>query len=66
MMTHFPTFLNLKRLQWAVHVVRRDDSCIPQKVMGGYFGGRRPVGKPRGRRENTVWQDALDFLQTEN
>jgi hypothetical protein len=31
--------------------------------MGGCFGGRRPVGKPRERWEDAVWRDAVDFLQ---
>jgi hypothetical protein len=38
-----------------------DDPHIPNKVMGGCFGGRRPVGKPRGR-----WEDAVDLLQIQN
>jgi hypothetical protein len=33
-----PTFLLLKRLLWAGHTVRMDESCFPpQKVMGRYF-----------------------------
>ena len=27
------TFLHLKRLQWADHIARMDDSPIPKKVM---------------------------------
>jgi len=41
------TFLQLKKLQFAGHVVRVDDSCVTKKVMEGCFGGRRPVGKLR-------------------
>jgi hypothetical protein len=34
------------------------------KVIGGYFGGRRPVEQPTGRWENTLWRDGIDLLQT--
>jgi len=30
--------------------------------MGGYFGGKRPLGKPRNRWEDAVWRDAADLL----
>jgi hypothetical protein len=33
-------------------------------VMGGYFGGLRPVGRPRSRREVAVWRDEVDVLDT--
>ena len=32
-------------------------------VMGGYFGGLRPVGQPRSRREDAVWRDDVDLFQ---
>jgi hypothetical protein len=35
-------------------------SRIPKKEIGGCFEGKRPVGRPRGRRENTVWRNAVD------
>jgi len=54
------TFLQRKRLQWASHMVRLDNSCVPKKVMGGFFRGRRPVESPRGR-----WEDAIDMLGTQ-
>jgi hypothetical protein len=56
----FQTFLQQKRLQWAGHKVRPDNSRVPKKVMGGCFRGRRPVGSPRG-----IWKDAIDLLDTE-
>jgi hypothetical protein len=31
--------------------------------MGGYFGGKGPLGKPRNRWGNTVWREAADLLQ---
>lgn len=31
-------FLCLKRLQWAGHIVRMDDSCVAKDVVGRCFG----------------------------
>jgi hypothetical protein len=31
--------------------------------MGGYLEGRRPVTKSRGRWEDAVMRDAVDFFQ---
>jgi hypothetical protein len=43
-----------------------NDSPIPKKVMGGCFGGRRFVRKPRSRWEDAVCRDAVDILQARN
>jgi len=32
-------------------------------VMGGDFGGLRPVGQPRSRREDAIWRDDVDLFQ---
>jgi hypothetical protein len=53
-------------MQWAVYVVRMDDSCITQTVMGRCFRGRRSVGKPRGRKKSAVQRNVTDLLQTLN
>jgi hypothetical protein len=42
------------------------DCCIPKKVLGIYFGGRRHVGKPGGRWEDAVWNDAVGLIQIMN
>jgi hypothetical protein len=34
--------------------------------MAGYTGGRRPVGKPRGRLKDAVLGDTVSLLQTRN
>jgi hypothetical protein len=34
--------------------------------MGGSFGGRRTVGKPRGRRQDAFWRDVVELLLTWN
>jgi len=36
---------------------------ILNKENGGCFEGKRPVGKPRGRRENTVLRNVVDMEQ---
>ena len=53
---------HLYRLQWVGHIVMTDDSRIPKKVIGGHFGGRRPLGKPRHRWEDALGTDAIDLL----
>jgi hypothetical protein len=56
----------LKRLLWVQHVVRVDVSLMPRKVMGGSFRGRKSLGKPRGRWEDVVRREAVDFLKITN
>jgi hypothetical protein len=48
------TCIKLKRLQWAGHVQRMEDTRIPKKVFKAKFEGVRSVGKPRKR-----WEDAV-------
>jgi len=38
-------------------------SRIPKKEIGGCFEGKRPVGRLGGRRESTVWRNAVDMEQ---
>lgn len=49
-------------VRWAGHLVRRDDSRVPQKVMGGRLGGRKPVGKPVCKWEVALRSDVIDLL----
>jgi endonuclease/exonuclease/phosphatase family metal-dependent hydrolase/ribosomal protein S28E/S33 len=49
------TLIKLRKLQWAGHVVRMDDERIPKRALKGKAEGKRPVGKPRKR-----WQDSID------
>jgi hypothetical protein len=60
------TFLRLKRLQWTGHAARAADTLIHKKVMGTGVGGKRFMGKNRGRWENFVTRDAVDLLQIRN
>jgi hypothetical protein len=49
-----PTFFRLKRLQWAGHVVKTDDSTKSNECLGG----RRSVEKPRSRWKDAVWRES--------
>jgi hypothetical protein len=55
-------FIKFKRLQWAGHIVRIDNSKITKKVLDGKFHGRRPVGRPRLRWEDNIKRDSLLLL----
>jgi hypothetical protein len=41
--------VQLRRLQWAGHVIRMPEERIPRKVMMGRLEGVRPTGRPRKR-----------------
>jgi hypothetical protein len=43
-----------------------DYSHILKKAIGGRFGGRRSVGKPRGGWKGGVWNDAIVSFQIRN
>jgi hypothetical protein len=48
-----------RRMRWAVHVARIGDRrgvCI---VLVGKLEGKRPLGRPRRRRENNIEMDLL-------
>jgi hypothetical protein len=51
-------FIKFKRLQWAGHVVRMDNSRIPNKVLDGKFH----VGRPWLRWEDNIRRDSLLLL----
>jgi len=60
------TYIRLKRLMWAGHVVRMEQHRIPKKVLGSCFGGGRPVGRPRNRWEDVIQRDAANLLRIRN
>jgi hypothetical protein len=60
------TYIHLKRLMWAGHVVRMEQHRIPKKVLGSCFGGGRPVGRSRNRWEDVIQRDAANLLQIPN
>jgi hypothetical protein len=55
-------FIKFKRLQWASHIVRMDNSRIPKRVLDGKFNGRRPVGIPCLRWEDNIRRNSLLLL----
>ena len=60
--TDLVTHIKLRRLEWAGHVSRMEESRVPKKVMEGKIYGRRPVGRPRERWLDEVTADARFFL----
>jgi hypothetical protein len=48
------TYMRVKRLMWAGHVVRMEQHRIPKKALGSCFGGGSLVGKPRNRWEYVI------------
>jgi hypothetical protein len=58
--------VQLRRLQWAGHVIRMPGERIPRKVMMGRVEGVRPIGRPRTRWMDGVWIDAKELLKVNN
>jgi hypothetical protein len=58
--------IRFKRLQWAGHVIRIEEYRIPKKAMQAQSGGRRTVGRPRGRWEDAVQVDVERLLGIRN
>jgi hypothetical protein len=51
---------------WAGYVVRMEQHCIPKKVIGSCFGGRKPVERPRNRWKDVIQRDAANLLRIRN
>jgi hypothetical protein len=60
------TYIRLKRLMWAGHVVRMEQHRIPKKVLGSCFGGGRLVRRPRNRWEDVIQRDTANLLRIWN
>jgi hypothetical protein len=56
------TYIQIKRLKWAGHVIRMEDYHITKKILGGSFTGKRPVGRPHSRWEDNVQKHAVSLL----
>jgi hypothetical protein len=41
--------IKIRRLEWAVHVIRMEEERIPKKVLNGNFHTTRTVRRPRTR-----------------
>lgn len=60
------TVVKFKRLQWAGHVQRMEESSIPRKAMKGKMFGKRHVGKPQKRWIDAVKEDSQQILRCRN
>ena len=50
-------FIKAKKLQWMGHVMRSDDKSILKEIWNGKPPGKRPLGRPRLRWRDQVYQD---------
>ena len=46
-----------RRLRWAGHVARTEEGRSAIKILTGKPTGKRPLGKPRRRREDNIRMD---------
>ena len=46
-----------RRLRWAGHVARMEKGRGVHKMLVGKLEGKRPVGRPRRRREDNIKMD---------
>jgi hypothetical protein len=46
-----------RRMRWAGHVARMDDGRGAYRILVGRPEGRRPLGRPRRRREDNIKMD---------
>ena len=49
--------LQSRRLRWAVHVARMEQSRNAYIILEGKPEGKRPLGRPRRRREDNIKMD---------
>jgi hypothetical protein len=54
--------IEIRRLEWAGHIISMEEERIPKKVLNGNFHTTRPVGRPRTRWADVVQRDALQLL----
>jgi hypothetical protein len=54
--------VEIRRLEWAGHIIRMQEERIPKKFLKGNFQTTRPVGRPRTRWADVVQRDALQML----
>jgi len=49
--------IKLRRMRWTGHVARMEERRGVYRVLVGKPEGRRPLGRPRGRREDNIKMD---------
>jgi hypothetical protein len=50
--------IRIARLQWAGHVPRMDENCMPRRLMYVQPEGLRQVGRPRAKWRDVVGKGA--------
>jgi hypothetical protein len=56
--TRLSMVIRIARLQWAGHVARMDENCMPRRLTYGQLEGLRKVGRLRTRWRDEVGKDA--------
>ena len=59
-MYHLPNIVRViksRRLRWAGHVARMEEGRSAFKILTGEPTGKRPLGRPRRRREDNIRMD---------
>ena len=55
--TNIVRLIKSRRMRWAGHVVRMVEGRLVHKVLVGKPEGKRPLGRPRRRWEDTIKMD---------
>ena len=50
-----------RRLRWAGHVARMEEGRSPFKILTGKPTGKRPLGRPRRRWEDSIRMDLKEI-----
>ena len=53
--------INSRRLRWAGHVAKMEKSRSAFKVLTGKHTGKRPLGRPRRRREDNIRKELKEI-----
>jgi hypothetical protein len=55
--TYIVRVIELRRMRWAEHVVRMGEMTNAYNILVGKPEGKRPLGRPRCRREDNIRMD---------
>jgi hypothetical protein len=50
-----------RSMRWAGHVARMGEERVIYRILGGRFEGKRPLGRPRRRREYKIKMDLREI-----
>jgi hypothetical protein len=54
--------IKCRKLRWAGHVARMEESKSSFKILTGIPTGKRPLGRPRRRWEHTIRVDLREIV----